>query len=326
MTNTTTDKKPARGDVTVEKPISKNLAAKMRQVKELSAKIKNSKTVAVVDLKGMPNKILYKIRKAFMGQASMVVAKKAVLLNALQESDSIPRIAELIPDVESAQSALLISKSQDPMSLYAKIVGMKESVPAGVGKVSESDIMVLAGETGLPPGPAIGPLQKAGLPARIHRGKILIDKDHLLVPAGTQVSLEAAEALLTLGIVPFEVQLNITKAWEDGIIFERSVLALTPELVMQNTIQAAAHARALALFVNYPCSETIELLIGKAAMAARGLALAAGVVNKDTIADLLARAELGAKAISAKVGVAVGDTEERNKEEAEAEQEKESKT
>ena len=281
---------------------SPNLKRKMSEVKILSEKIMSAKTVAVIDLKGMPNKIFYKIRKALLGHASIIVAKKAIILHALQEC-SADRIAELIPDVEGGQPALIISNDTGSISLYSQIMGLKKKVPAGIGKVPETDIMILAGETGLPPGPAIGSLQKAGIPAKIVRGKIMVDKDHLLVKAGTPVTAEAAEALITLGIEPFEVHLNILRSWEDGLIFDKSVLSLTPDLIVGNAVRASSEALALALFVDYVCSDTVEHFIRKAALEARGLARSAGIVNKDTIKDVLASAEFAALAISSiKVG------------------------
>jgi ribosomal protein L10 len=71
---------------------SPTLKRKMKEVKILSEKIMNARTVAVIDLKGMPNKIFYKIRKALLGHASIIVAKKAIILHALQEC-SADRIA-----------------------------------------------------------------------------------------------------------------------------------------------------------------------------------------------------------------------------------------
>jgi len=284
-----------------QRQVSPNLKGKMNQAKELSEMITSSKTVTVIDLKGMPNKIFYKIRKALLGRASIIVAKKAVILHALKDC-SVSRISELIPEVEGGQPALILSNDVGSMALYSQIMGLKQRVPAGIGKVPESDIIVPAGETGLPPGPAIGSLQKAGIAAKIVRGKIMVDKDHVLVKAGKPVTPEAAEALITLGIEPFEVQLNVLRSWENGIIFDKSVLSLTPEFIVGSAVRASREALALALFADYICSDTVEHFIRKAALESRGLARSAGIVNKDTIQDVLASAEFAALAISSKVG------------------------
>ena len=60
----------------------------------------------------------------------------------------------------------------------------KSTAPAKPGDIAPEDIIVKEGETPFKPGPIVGELQKAGIPAAIEGGKIVIRKDKVLVEKG----------------------------------------------------------------------------------------------------------------------------------------------
>ena len=60
----------------------------------------------------------------------------------------------------------------------------KTAAPAKPGDIAPEDILVKAGDTPFKPGPIVGELQKAGIPAAIEGGKIVIKKDKVLVKKG----------------------------------------------------------------------------------------------------------------------------------------------
>lgn len=270
-------------------------AWKPEKVKELSQKLDSYPVVAVLDFSGLPSAKLQLIKKALRGKAEITMTKKSLIKRALEGSN----YKELSSKLEG-QSALLFSET-NPFALYAIIEASAANAPAKSGQVSPKDIVVPAGGTGLPPGPAIGELQQAGLPARIQEGQIKIQKETVLVKKGDVVSDVQAAALAKLGMEPMKVQLNLVAAMEGGVVFTPDVLHVDMDQMRARFSGAAADAFALALETAWISDDTILPLIQKAVRNARALAKEADIMTSDNVGDILAKAEAAASAISAKV-------------------------
>ena len=78
-------------------------------------------------------------------------------------------------------------------------------------------------------GPAIGELQKAGIPASVEGGKIAVKKDTVVVRAGEKISKEVADALAKLGIEPMEIGLDLLAVLDGGTIYKKDILFIPKE-------------------------------------------------------------------------------------------------
>ncbi len=274
--------------------------AKFAAVDRLAKEIEKNKTVMVVDLTGMPSHNLSQIRRDLRGKAKFKITKKTIIEKSLEKvgRKGFDKLVEL---VSKAQPAIIIS-NEDPFKLSRVILKHVRPAHAKAGKIPETDIVVLKGDTGLPPGPAIGELQKANLPARIEKGKIIISKDTVIAKAGEPIAKEAAEALLKLGMEPFEVKLNVLAALEDGLLYPQDALFLDEATVVSNITTAGGETMNLAVFISWPAKETIELLLGKANRQATAIAKEAGIETPDTVGLTLANAHAKASALAEKVG------------------------
>src|SRR5207245_1547002 len=84
------------------------------------------------------------------------------------------------------------------------------------GEIAPEDLWVRGGETPFKPGPVVGELQKAGIPAAIERGKVVIRQDKLMVKAGARIPRDVAQQLARLEIFPLVVGLDLRGAQEQG--------------------------------------------------------------------------------------------------------------
>ncbi len=75
----------------------------------------------------------------------------------------------------------------NPFKLFAKIKEQEQRHLQKVEKQLSHDIDVKAGDTPFKPGPIVGELQKAGIPAAIQEGKVVIKTDKVIVPAGEKI-------------------------------------------------------------------------------------------------------------------------------------------
>lgn len=278
--------------------VGKAMQKKLAQVDSLASKLAASPVVALIDLHNFPAKNMTKLRKELRGKVEIIVTKKSVIKFALQKSGK--KIQELEKHL-GVQPALVFSK-ENPFKLYKMTEKLKTPERAKAGKVSPKDIVVPEGDTGLPPGPAIGNLQKANLPAKIQKGKIVIEKAMVVTKAGEVISKDVAEALITLGMEPFETQLNVVAALEDGTIYSKEILAIDEAQVAAQFSTAAAEAFNLAVYAVYLTSETIRPLLQKAEREARALSTESGFPTKETVPSLLAKAAAQASSLSKHVG------------------------
>jgi len=268
---------------------------KPEKVKELTSMLGKYPVVAVLDFTGFPSAKLQQIKRSLRGKAVITMTKKNLIRRALEGSKYKDLSSKL-----QGQAALLFSEN-NPFTLYSVIESAAANAPAKSGQTAPNDIVVPAGGTGLPPGPAIGELQQAGLPARIEGGQIKIQKETVMVKAGDDVTRVQAVALSKLGIEPMRLQLNLIAAMENGIIFTPDVLHVDIDELRTKFASAASWAFNLAVETAWFTADTMLLLVQKAARESRTLAKEAGIITPDTVGDILAKATAEANAVSAKV-------------------------
>ena len=185
---------------------------------------------------------------------------------------------------------LLFSK-ENPFKLYKKIEKSKSPAPAKAGQTAPKDIIVPAGKTPFAPGPIIGELGSIGIKTGVEAGKIAIKQDSTVAKEGDIIKPKVAEILTRLNILPMEAGLDLTAAYEKGVIYNKKILAIDEKKFMQDLTDAAQWAFNLSVEAGYPTKENIELMIIKSFNETKALALEAGIISKDVIEQILSKAE-----------------------------------
>jgi len=264
---------------------------KMRKVKRLAEEIKKHRVVGVLSLHKIPASALQKIRGELAGKAKIKVERKNIIKFALENSG----MSDLVSFLGS--QAAVIMTDMNPFKLYAFIRKKKTKAAAKPGDIAPSDIIVPAGPTDLPPGPAISALQKVKIAARVEGGKISVARDCLVAKAGDKISTDLASALSMLKIKPMEIGLDIEALMEDGMVYKKDVLAVDEEKVLSDIKFASSQAFNLSINIAWVTKETIEPLLIKAFTEAKTLGLEAAIIDKDIIESLLAKASCQAEAL-----------------------------
>ncbi|MEM4089536.1 MAG: 50S ribosomal protein L10 [Thermoplasmatales archaeon] len=269
-----------------------------RIIKGLSEKIKSSKSIAVVGIERVPAKQFQQIRKTLRGKAEIRVVKKTFLKRALEESN-----VTTLKSMEEFMDGPIatIFSNEDSFKLFRDIESSRTKAPAKGGETAQEDIIIEAKATNLKPGPVVGELQKAGIPAAIDQGKVIIRKDIVLVKKGEKISKEKANAMTKLEIFPLEIGLDFRAAHEDGIIFHRDALSHTVEEYVEQLTLAHSYAMALAVNIEYYTKDTAPIMISRAYVNAFSLSLSISYPTKENIRYLLAKAAQSAKSIESKV-------------------------
>jgi large subunit ribosomal protein L10 len=158
--------------------------------------------------------------------------------------------------------------------------------------------VIEAGETSFSPGPMVGKLQAAGIPAAIKGGKVVINQQITLVKEGEVVSAKVADILKTMEIFPKDVGLDLKAAYEGGLIFKAKDLVINVDELVSQFSSAKALAFGLAVEVGYATPETVGPMMQRAQTKARALVAEAGIPVPGMMNIVLAKAVANAQAIA----------------------------
>ncbi|MDR6222353.1 large subunit ribosomal protein L10 [Methanococcoides alaskense] len=255
---------------------------KKDEIEEIKSLIESYPLFGVIGIEGIPAKQLQSMRRDLKDFAVLKVCRNTLTRRALdQSSDDVKKMDDYV----DVQTALIFTK-QNPFKLYKLLEKSKTPSPIKAGMVATSDIIVEAGPTSFPPGPILGDMQGAGIPAAIDGGKVVIKETKAVAKAGEVVSQKLAAMLTRLEIYPLEVGLDLRAVLEEGSIFTPDVLAIDEEQVFSNFVQAAQQAFNMSVNAAYPTAMNINTLLAKAASDSRNVAVNA-IVYEPGIMDIL---------------------------------------
>lgn len=268
------------------------------EVDALQAIIKERPVVALVNVGGIPSPQMLAMRANMRAHGTIRSGKNNLFKLAIEgiESDR-PNISALLEHMEG-QTAILAT-DMNPFKLYKQLQAAKTMMPAKGGDIAPNDIVVEKGPTSFAPGPIVGELQQAGLPAAIEGGKVVIKKTVTVVKQGEEINAKLALGLAKLEIYPLEVGIGLQACWENGFVFGPDDLAI--DEVAFGSDLARAIAQAMNLGVNAPISTgvTAPFIVTKAHRNALALALEAGYMTDATAGLLVGRASNQAFALAA---------------------------
>ena len=259
-------------------------------VSQLQDIINSNKTVALVSVNGIPAVQIQKMRALLREKSKVMVAKNRLIKLALRNSSETKPGTEGLIDYIQHQQLAVVGTDTNAFSFFKEIEKSKTKAPAKGGEIAPEDIIVKAGPTSFKPGPIVGEFGKVGIPAAIEGGKIVIKKDKTVVKAGEKIPRDLAQMLAKLEIFPITVGMDVLAAYEDGTIFDKTVLAVDEEEYLGNVRSAAGTAFNLAMYIGYISDMTVEPLIAKAAREALNLAVNAAVPTSESIETLIAKA------------------------------------
>ncbi|MCD6247419.1 MAG: 50S ribosomal protein L10 [Candidatus Diapherotrites archaeon] len=282
---------------------------KEKQIEEMKKMLDESKVIALASIERFPASLLQELKKKLAGKAKIRVSKTRIIARALAES----KYRNLDLSNYFKGPIALITANIDPFELYLTIKKNKANTYIRAGTIAEQDIIVPAGDTGLPPGPDLSILKAAGIPAIMKGSSIQVPKDTVVVHKGEVVSQEVASALSKLDIKPAELILKVLMASDGTTIYDASVLDIDTEKFENDIIACYRKAFNLAFNIVYITPENIELLLQKAFREAKQVATEAEFINSVTLPEFIAKAYSSAKTLSSviKLDTQKADSEQK---------------
>jgi large subunit ribosomal protein L10 len=274
---------------------------KVKDVEELVEMISKSRVVGVVGVREIPADNMQQMRGSLRGNVEIRMVRHTIARRALQAS--APEIRPLADFIED-QTALIFS-NDNPFKLNGLLEKGKQPMPIKAGARAPKDIVVEAGETSFSPGPMVGKLQAAGIPAAIKGGKVVISQKITLAKEGEVVAAKTADILKTMEIFPRNVGLELRAAYEGGLIFRAKDLSINVEAQISELSAASAKAFGFAVEIGYATPKTVGPMLQKAQTRARALVLEAGLPVPGMMEMVLAKAAANARALA---GLASGES------------------
>ena len=275
---------------------------KYREVENLSSLMINYPVVGIVGIGSIPAPQLQKMRETLREIGVLRVSRNRLIKRALEKAEEKKKGIKKLSESIEGETAIIAAKV-DPFKLFKHIKETRTNAPAKGGELATKDIEVKAGETPFKPGPIVGELQRAGIPAAIEGGKVVIKKDKVVVKAGERIPRNIAQLLTRLEIYPIEIGLKLRAVYEDGNIYTPDILDIDVNKFINDVKNAFLNAFKLAISRSWITRETLPHLLGKASAEANALALEIAYPTKENIKQLILNAYTRCKALSSKLNI-----------------------
>lgn len=215
-----------------------------------------------------------KIRHALRGKAVLLMGKNTMIRKAIRGHIENNKDLEAILPYVRGNIGFVFAK--DDMSFVAKkITELKVAAPAKAGIIAPSDVTVPAGPTGMEP-TQTSFLQALNIPSKITRGQVEIISDVALIKKGQKVGASESNLLAKLDIKPFAYGLIIKTVYENGTIYDASILDITDEYLLSKFNQGLRNIASVSLALHYPTVASVphSIVNGYKNVIAIGLATA----------------------------------------------------
>lgn len=257
------------------------------EVTSIKAEAETHKVIAVVSIHGIPARQFQNIRAELRDVARIKVARNTLIHRAFEEAGET--MLKLFENAEG-QTALVFT-DLNPFKLFKLLENSRTPAPAKAGDRAPTDIIVEKGATSFRPGPIVGDLQNAGIPAAIEKGKIVIRETKTVAKAGEAISVRLAGVLQRLEIYPMEVGLYLRAAYDGDVLYVPEDLRINEKAYFGQFVLAVSNALNLSINTAYPTSLTAAPLLQKASFEAMNLAVNAEIFEPEVLKTLLLRAQ-----------------------------------
>jgi len=244
------------------------------------------KNILVCTVDNVGSHQMQKVRISLRGKAIVLMGKNTICRKAIREQvKDNPQLDAILPYVKGNIGFVF---TNDDLNSVRKII-LENKVPASAkqGSLAPIDVFVPPGPTGLDPGQTAF-FQALNISTKIARGSIEIINEVHLIKAGEKVTASHVALLAKLNINPFFYGIKVTHVYENGSVYEASVLDLTKEDLYNKFFGGIRKVAALSLAIGYPTMASLPHILGGAFTKLVFLGAAGGYDFKEAKAFLAA--------------------------------------
>jgi len=225
-------------------------AWKAAYFEKLENAIRNNSKFLLVNADNVSSHQFAQIRQSCRGKAEIIMGKNTMMKKVIRGLiDEFPDYEKVLPAL--VQNVGFVFTNGDLLETRDLLLSNKVAAPAKAGAISPIDVIVPLQNSGLGP-EKTSFFQALNIQTKIARGTIEIVSDiHLLKP-GDKVGMSEATLLNMLKISPFSYGLKVVQCFEDGSVFDPSILDITPEDIRAKFMASVNNVAAASLKIGYP--------------------------------------------------------------------------
>lgn len=250
---------------------------KIDYFEKLIGYFKEYQQVFIVTADFVGSKHIQDIRKFLRESGSvMLMGKNTLIRKAIRmHLEEKPELEALLPYVKGNMGFIFIKG--DLAEIKKELSENRVAAFAKPGVISPCDVIVPAGNTGMDP-TQTSFLQALNIASKITRGQVEIIKEVHLIKADTKVGTSEAALLQKLGIMPFSHGLVVTTVYDNGSVYDASVLDLTDEDLLNKFRSGVANVACLSLATGLPSVAAFPHVFSNSYKNVLALALETGVL------------------------------------------------
>jgi len=235
-------------------PCSKRFATrgewKANYFEKLENAIRNHSKFLLVNADNVASLQFAQIRQACRGKAEIIMGKNTMMKKVIRGLvEEYPDYEKVLPSL--VQNVGFVFTNGDLLEVRDMLLENKVAAPARAGAVAPIDVIVPPQNTGLGP-EKTSFFQALNIQTKIARGTIeIVSAVHLLKP-GDKVGMSEATLLNMLKIYPFSYGLKVVNCFEEGSLFDPSILDITPEDIRAKFMEGVNNVAAVSLNIGYP--------------------------------------------------------------------------
>ncbi|XP_054753971.1 large ribosomal subunit protein uL10-like [Lytechinus pictus] len=204
----------------------------------------------IVGVDNVGSKQMQAIRSSLRGHGVVLMGKNTMIRKAIRgHLEKDPGLEKLLPHMKG--NVGFVFTKGDLLEVRELILANKVAAPAKAGALAPIDVFIDGHNTGLGP-EKTSFFQALSIATKIARGTIeILNKVHL-IKKDEKVGASEATLLQMLKIFPFSYGLQIRQVYQDGSVFQPSILDITDADIHAKFIAGVANVAALCLQIGYP--------------------------------------------------------------------------
>ncbi|XP_072028585.1 large ribosomal subunit protein uL10-like [Amphiura filiformis] len=209
----------------------------------------------IVNVDNVGSKQMQSIRMALRGHGTLLMGKNTMMRKAIRgHLDSNPHLEKLLPHIKG--NVGFVFTKEELTDVRGMILENRVAAPAKAGAIAPVDVFIEAQNTGLGP-EKTSFFQALSIPTKIARGTIeILNKVHL-IKLNEKVGASEATLLNMLKISPFSYGLKILQVFDQGTVFEPSILDITDADLLKTVMEAIRNLASVSLQIGYPTSASV---------------------------------------------------------------------
>jgi len=193
---------------------------------------------------------MQKIRKVLRGKGVLLMGKNTMIRRAIRTNLNRNQLwGNLLPHIYG--NIGLVFTKEELTTIRDSVQTLRVPASAKAGTFAPKDVYVPKGMTNLEP-TKTSFLQALNIASKINKGQIEILNDIHLIKKGERVGSSEATFLQMLEVRPFEYGLYVTQVYDNGSVYDVSIIDLKDADIIAKFHHGIANVAALSLGAHFP--------------------------------------------------------------------------